>query len=268
LAQFGWHGCPDPVRDQVHRLVDAFRSELGGDLVGAYLHGSLALGCFNPLRSDLDLLAVTRAPMAVETKRRLAELLLAESGRPNPVEISFLAQADLAPWRHPTPFDFHFSIDWRAAYIRDLANDAWRDWNAVRHCDADLAGHITVTRRRGVRLYGPPALLVFPPVPRADYLASVLADVLDPVFGLDSVLSHPTYVILNACRTLAYLRTGHVLSKVEGGAWASQILPERFRPAVIAALDAYRDDADDRALDAEAMVALADHLRAEVVALV
>ena len=34
---------------------------LGGNLVGLYLHGSLALGGFNPRRSDVDYIAVVQA---------------------------------------------------------------------------------------------------------------------------------------------------------------------------------------------------------------
>ena len=35
--------------------VDIF----GKDLTGVYLHGSLAMGCFNPQKSDIDLMVVT-----------------------------------------------------------------------------------------------------------------------------------------------------------------------------------------------------------------
>jgi len=69
---------------------DALADALGSNLAGLYLHGSLAMGCFNPACSDVDLLAVTRRGMTVETKRRVAELLLKTSGAPSPIEISFL----------------------------------------------------------------------------------------------------------------------------------------------------------------------------------
>ncbi len=266
MPAFGWANCPAAVRAQADGLLAGFQATLADNLVGVYLHGSLATGCFNPLRSDVDLLAVTREPMAVAVKRRLAKLLLTRSRQPSPVEISFLVRADLTPWRHPAPYDFHYSEDWRTTFGRDLESGAWREWNAVPRRDPDLAGHITVTHHRGVCLYGPPIAEVFPPVPRADFLASILGDVLDAQFGLNSDLSHPTYVILNACRTYAYLRTGQVLSKDEGGVWALDALPMRFRPTVTAALDAYRDRGDERGLEQEAVAALAAYLRAAITA--
>jgi streptomycin 3"-adenylyltransferase len=49
---------PRSVDEQVDRLVAGFRDILGDNLHGIYLHGSLALGCFNPARSDIDVLVV------------------------------------------------------------------------------------------------------------------------------------------------------------------------------------------------------------------
>src|SRR5437763_7926548 len=113
MPQYRWPDCPEPVRRQVEQFVRAVHEILGKEREGAYLHGSLAMGCFNPARSDLDLLFVTRQGMSVETKRHLAELLLRCSAAPHPIEVSFLRRQDLDPWEHPTPFDFHYGEDWR-----------------------------------------------------------------------------------------------------------------------------------------------------------
>ncbi len=264
MAQYGWGTCPADVRDQVERLLDAFRGLLGDELVGVYLHGSLAMGCFNLLRSDIDLLAVTQGPIPAEVKAGIAGMLLEVSRRPAAVEISFLDSIDLTPWRHPTPFAFHYSEDWRPAVTRELADGAWRKWGAARHEDADLAGHITVTHHRGICLYGLPIPQAFPAVPRADFLASILADVLDQRYGLTSALAHPVYVILNACRTLAYLCAGRILSKDEGGAWASDVLPERHRPTLATLLDAYRARGDEGSAQVSAVAELAVYLHSEI----
>ena len=48
------------------QAVDLFKEELGSHLVGVYLHGSLAMGCFNPEASDVDLLVVAaRQPSGI-----------------------------------------------------------------------------------------------------------------------------------------------------------------------------------------------------------
>ena len=38
------------------QFVAAARETIGENLLGVYLHGSAAMGCFNPKSSDLDLL--------------------------------------------------------------------------------------------------------------------------------------------------------------------------------------------------------------------
>src|SRR5687767_11788157 len=99
MSRFGWQNCRADVKEQISHLISGFRMHLAENLSGVYLHGSLATGCFNPLRSDIDILVVTRAKIPVETKRSLARLILDVSRQPAPIEISFLTFGDLHPWR-------------------------------------------------------------------------------------------------------------------------------------------------------------------------
>lgn len=46
---------------------------LGQALTGVYLHGSLAMGCFNPDRSDIDLILVINREMTDRKKRLFME---------------------------------------------------------------------------------------------------------------------------------------------------------------------------------------------------
>lgn len=89
-ALYRWPDCPAPVVAQVEGLIAAIRALLTEDLVGVYLHGSLAMGSPNPEPKDIDLLVVTRRGLTPAERRRLGELLLAQSGAPRPVEIHFL----------------------------------------------------------------------------------------------------------------------------------------------------------------------------------
>jgi predicted nucleotidyltransferase len=246
---------------QVRHVAAGLGEALAANLVGVYLHGSLALGCFNPQRSDLDILAVTHGPISLDDRVAVARFLLAVSGRPYPIEISILTWAQLHPWRHPAPYEFHFSEDWRADIAHALVTAAWREWQAPAAGDPDLAAHITVMRARGVRLTGPPIEDVFPAVPREDHLDSLAADVLDERFGLNSHMTSPVYSILNACRTWAYLRTGAVLSKAEGGAWALGELPADLRSVVAAALEVYATRGYPDELPAVGVTAFAVYMR-------
>jgi streptomycin 3"-adenylyltransferase len=263
MSQYGWSDCPSEVRAQVNRLTENFKTRLAENLIGIYLHGSLATDCFNPLRSDIDLLVVTHRGMSLKIKREIAESLLEISRRPSPFEISFLRREDLSVWRHPTPFDFHYSEDWRAKFERDLAGGNWKTWNDVQNFDDDLAAHITVTNQRGLCLDGSPVSEVFPVVPTEDFVDSILGDIQSANFGFDAILQFPVYVVLNVCRTFAYLQTGRVMSKAEGGVWGLKNFPARFRDLIEAALTEYRERGRESALEKEKLFEFAEFVRRE-----
>lgn len=264
MSQYGWNNCPADVQKQVKRFIEGLRLRLAENLIGIYLHGSLATGCFNPLRSDVDLLVVTHGEMPLETKHNLAEFILDASLNPSRIEISFLTRGDLHPWHYPTPFDFHYSEDWRESFERDLSDGGWKEWNAVLRFDEDLAGHITVLNHRGICLYGQEIHDIFPPVPKQDFVASILDDVLNKKFGLNAILQNPVYVVLNACRTLAFLQTERVMSKKEGGVWALDALPAEFRRVITNALEEYRSSKNESNLRKEQLVDFAVFMQNEV----
>ena len=140
MSQYAWTNCSIVIRTQVNILLDALREILGENLVGIHLHGSLAMGCFNPDRSDLDLLIVTSYGMTVETKRRVVELLLHSSMAPSPIEISFLVEHEIHPFQHPLPFDLHYSESWREKYRRELSNGDWMKWNDETRKEVEPGG--------------------------------------------------------------------------------------------------------------------------------
>ncbi len=240
MMQYHWNTCPVTVREQTERLFARIFQLFPGNVVGIYLHGSLAMGCFNPQRSDLDLLVITHAPTPGTVKPDLARMLLELSLDPAPIEIHFIQQSQLKPWQYPTPFDFHYSEGWRDRFEVELRSGGWHIFTNPEQADEDLGAHGTVTRQRGICLYGESISVVFPEVPAKDYIDTILGDVLSDEYGLDSTFENPTTVILNACRTLAYLKTGEVLSKDEGGDWALWNLPEEYHAVVLKALCTYR----------------------------
>ncbi len=260
-AQYGWADCPQDVRKQVEGFVDAVRRILVDNLVGVYLHGSLAMGAFNPRRSDIDLLVITRHSMPVETKREIAEMLRRSSGIPSDIEISLVRQSDLDPWEHPTPFDYHYSEMWREDTERDLATGEWRRWGERTHRDPDLAAHVGMTANRGICLYGEPIPDVFPQVPAEHFIASIM-EVFDSEEQL--MADDPVYFVLNACRAYAYLLEGHVYSKDEGGVWALRVLPEEHRELVTRALEIYRRGGRDVPLDRAALRPFAEYTQRRV----
>jgi streptomycin 3"-adenylyltransferase len=256
MALYSWHNCPVAVRGQVNQLVSTLSRELGQRLVGMYLHGSLAMGCFNPNHSDLDLLVITTDRLPLILKRQIIEYLLACSQQPQPIEISLLGWAQLRPWRYPPPFDLHYSESWRASYTRDLASG--QPWDATERHDPDLGAHITIINQRGICLAGAPIAEIFPAVPDQDYRAALAGDIAD---SLASIATNPVYTILNCCRTYAYIRDRAIFSKAEGGDWAIQVLPAEFRDLVAAALAAYRSDTGQQSFEPHALSSFATYMR-------
>src|SRR5690242_1749553 len=66
----------DPaVRGYAEAVAGVLRDALGPALVAVYLHGSAALGDYDPNRSDVDILAVCAAPLEAGDRKLLAARL-------------------------------------------------------------------------------------------------------------------------------------------------------------------------------------------------
>lgn len=206
--------------------MDLFKAELGDNLAGVYLHGSLAMGCFNPEKSDIDLLVVTHEKAAAEVYKRLARQIVAlRDTMPNSggMELSVILETYLKNFVYPTPFEFHFSDFHLERYRQDA------DYLCGGFEDADLAAHLTVVYHRGRTLYGTGIRKAFQPVDEQFYLQALLNDLEDVQ---ESIAEKPVYYTLNLCRVLLFLQERTVASKKEGGEWGLQALPGRYQPLV------------------------------------
>lgn len=215
-------------------MVESFTRLLGGNLVGVYLHGSLAFGCYHPGKSDIDFIAVVREPPDGGTAQSLMEAVFRQhlEAPGGGIEMSVVLLEDCLGFTHPTPYLLHFSKHHEEGYRRDPGGFC----AGIRGKDPDLAAHFTVIRAVGIPLCGPPVAEVFGEVPREDYLDSIREDVAGAV---EDVRGNPVYVILNLCRVLAAGEEGLVLSKVQGGAWALERIDGAYRGLVQGALDSY-----------------------------
>ena len=157
-----WHSAPLEIKDFVYNLNRNIKGILNGNYAGLYLHGSLAMGGFNPKSSDIDILVITKESMGSEVKRELIRLFLLVSNSPYPIEVSFLCEDQLRQWQHPCPFEFHYSDFWRERYTEELLNDTSHFVNSAVRTDADLAAHITIVYSRGICIEGAPIGEVFP----------------------------------------------------------------------------------------------------------
>lgn len=225
------HAPPSTI-DLLDRMVEGFHEILGEHLIGIYLHGSLAFGCFHPETSDIDFLVVVNTPLAEATKRSIAQALIAwtQDAPAKGLEMSIITKASLHPFRYATPYEFHFSNEWLDRYAADTVD------LEEAGVDPDLAAHLTVVRERGVCLLGAPIAEIIPTIPREAYLRSIAADATEIA---DTMTADPIYGVLNLCRVLAFIRDGVITSKAEGGDWGLQHVPAAFTSLVQAAREAY-----------------------------
>ena len=229
----------------IDRFVKGTAEILQDNLAGIYLHGSAAMGCYQPKKSDLDFLVVVYRQMTDAEKLAYMKMVteLDAEGPGKGIEMSIVIRDVCDPFVYPTPFLLHFSRMHTAWYRRD-PEDYIRKMNGT---DKDLAAHFTVIRQRGRCLYGLPVREVFGEVPEQDYLDSLLFDVAG---AEEEITENPMYMILNLARVLAYIREKTVLSKKEGGAWGLMNLPEEYHPLLRDALREY-EEGENAAYDPE-----------------
>lgn len=245
------------MREQVQAFCEQVQDILRDELVAIYLHGSLAMGCFNPDRSDLDLLVVVQHQLPVETQLQVMEALLKLSNAPCPIETSFLVGQELHPFQHPLPYYLHYSESWRQKISDELANGSWRHWNEVQRYDSDLSAHLTIIHHRGITLYGPAAADTLPQVPAECYIKSIVGDYVD---ARDTSGQNPVYFVLNACRVHAYLSEQQVLSKDEGGVYGLKTLPTEFHGLINQALEIYRGERPDAPFDGSLLARFGNYM--------
>ena len=227
-----------PFEALLASFCEAAKDAFGKNLTGVYLHGSAAMGCFHPEKSDLDLLvAVERTPTDREKRRFMEKVVpLNEKAPKKGIELSVVRRAVCESFRYPTPFELHYSPMHRAWWERDPAGYI----AGMKGEDPDLAAHFTVLKARGKTLCGEPLETLFGDVPREAYWESIRGDVEN---AEEELSGDPVYLTLNLARVLAFKREGLVLSKEEGGEWALQNLPESLHGFIKGAMEDYRGGA-------------------------
>jgi streptomycin 3"-adenylyltransferase len=221
------------VEQYLDRVVATLRGRLGPDLVGVYLHGSLAMDAFTPGRSDIDVLAVCEAPLSAEQRESVGAALAAI---PNPasggLECSLITRTAARMASSAPPFEVHLSHE--EPFVTDGHGHPG---------DEDLLLHFAVLRARGVSLFGPDPRETFAEPDRALLLRSMLSDIeTSRAEGVAWWEDHDlpesaslAYQALNGARCLRYLETGEFGSKTEGGEW---LLAQDPDPGVRALIDA------------------------------
>lgn len=207
------------------------------NLIGIYLHGSIAMGCFNPKKSDLDILVVVENPITDLQKKKFMDVIVAlnDNAPAKGIEMSLIRSEYCKNFVYPTPFDLHFS-NMHLNWYKSNPTEYIEKMNGTDH---DLAAHFVITKNWGIVLYGKPINDVFGEIPSEAYLDSIKSDIIS---SQDEVIDNSIYIILNLCRVLAYVQDRLVLSKKEGGEWGIKNIDGKYKGLIKEALVCYTSD--------------------------
>lgn len=220
-------------------IVEKSGQIFGEELTGIYLHGSMAMGCFHPLKSDIDLILVIREQITNWQKLQFMNYIveLNAAAPSKGIELSIVKEKDCREFHYPTPFALHFSSA-HLQWFLDNPEDYIRNMNGV---DKDLAAHFTIIKNYGIVLYGAEIDDVFADVPRNAYIDSIWSDIEN---AKEEIAKNPVYVILNLCRVAAFLKGDLIVSKKQGGEWALQNLSAQYHSLISRALQSYASGDD------------------------
>ena len=211
IGSYDYSHAPETVRAFLGKVVDDFKSILMENLVGVYLHGSLAMGGFVPGQSDVDMIVVVENALTKRRWESLAQVCLSLSKEigGKGLEMSVILSRYAKNPVYPMPFEFHYSETWRSRFEKGQIGPFPKG-------DLDLSAHLRVIKERGITLFGKPISKVFGTISDEDYLKALLYDLEDIQ---ESLMNDPVYYILNLCRIMAFIKTRKVMSKKEGGEW-------------------------------------------------
>lgn len=206
----------EPERVYLDELAARLRKLLGRELVGIYAGGSYALGGYERGRSDLDVAAVVRRPLAEGAAAAVVASLRHEALACPARKLELVLYGAAAAQSDSVDADFELNLN-------TGANEPLRAETVPRPGEAHwFAIDRSILAGRGVTVLGPPARTVFASPPRGELLP-LLAQILR-WYLREAPESEDG--VLNAGRSLRFARDGVWTSKPEMRSWAAEALED------------------------------------------
>jgi hypothetical protein len=200
---------------------------LGGNLVGIYLYGSVTQAAFNPKRSDVDCIVLTRRDLS-DAQFRKVSAWLDQTSKSNPwtarLQILFLVKKQLLVMNGRGCL-YQFGVLTRCG--SDGNPIIWRDF-----------------LNSGKILFGPSPESFLPEITwgmfsqalerELGYLRQEICE--KPESDWRDVPMYRAYAVLTVCRILYSFNTGLVVSKPRAAKWAVKYLPQEWNEIIMLAL--------------------------------
>ena len=88
------------IEELLDTYVNCSKEILKENLSGCYLHGSAVMGCFNPDKSDIDLIVVVKKPLSDSVKKEYLDMVvdLNASAPKKGIEMSIVTKSVCDPF--------------------------------------------------------------------------------------------------------------------------------------------------------------------------
>jgi predicted nucleotidyltransferase len=220
------HPYPE-LRKVLGIFVDNITAELGRNVVGVYLVGSLATGDFD-LDSDVDFLVVTNTSLSEDNMERLQDIQSTihdlDDYPAKHLEGSYISIADLNDWSTVGEKPFFYFDNGSTRYEWSTHDNKWH----VRW----------ILRERGITLAGQRPETILSPIPRIKMFKEIKETMLREMEVFRHEMDRPlgfwnsrfgqSFFVLTYCRMLHTLHSGTVQSKKAGVDWARQVVDPRW----------------------------------------
>jgi streptomycin 3"-adenylyltransferase len=230
-----WSNCNVETKQYINRFIELLKNNLNNNLVGIYLHGSLAMNSYFSPKSDIDIIAVVDNKLKPFLAKSLNLSIVKysnERGNIEDIEFSIITKDTAKNIPNKMPYELHYSVSQKEKILNDQIN------YDIEHYDNDLFSHLMYIKKRGICLYGQVIDEVFGNVEWKMFMFSIFED-LDDI--LEDIDKSPIYGILNICRVLKLLENKErsIQSKYEGGIWGIENMPNEYEQLIEKALENY-----------------------------
>jgi predicted nucleotidyltransferase len=216
---------PPAIAALLDSLVAELNTALAENLTGVYVSGSIALGKFDTLTSDIDLVVATERPLSDAELGALSALRDRLPPRSTGFPEYEIDLVDCATLRRFQPEQRHVKIAW----------DEKVDWIPYR--PSSVFERATV-REHGIPLLGPDPKTMIDPIAPEDLAEAARGELRarwrnwsSGVWPRSHIQTYPGaqgYEVETVCRALFTIRHTQMISKSEAIAWGLTHLPEHW----------------------------------------
>lgn len=225
----GFEELPIDIKNQINEVVDIWKKHMGDELVGVYLHGSIALSAFCADSGDIDILIVVKNSIEVDKKLEIAKDIISIDEKPRPLEMSAIKLEDASNWVNNGNCVFHYSDFWTERYQKRFINSNEEVYVVDNEFpDADVTSYIRLINERGIVLFGNEVADVFSDISDEDFWNAIRADIDDYEFDNYNERYFASNILILG-RILSFKVEKKILSKYEAGKWMIDYVPDDLK---------------------------------------